>query len=317
MSEKYIPPKEISFRILGFQSNCVLFSRGSQDPTFWHYPDGQGVYDDQWWNMIPGEGAHAGLYLLKSKYTGKVIYSRSSQDPRVGHVDGDGKYGDNWFYLELGEGRYVNHFRIRNHASDTVLVSRRSTDPEVINYPGNAEHYADQYFSFLYERTVFDRIEYHMDQAKFDSSTLETMGKETNRNPTSTDQNIDFTFSKSDTVSFGWDFSAAVTIDFGGGIQVGIPEVASGDVKSDLSTTLTVSSLTTISHDTTFSATGYVAASAHTKVTATGTMTKSSISVPFTLYAKIAASGRTIPISGTYHGARYWEFEVDFQEESL
>ncbi|KUJ09033.1 uncharacterized protein LY89DRAFT_598580 [Mollisia scopiformis] len=316
-SAQTLPPPEVAFRLPGLSSKKVLFSRKSQDPTYWHYPEDGGVYDDQWWYLIPGDGDHAGYYLLKSKYTGKVMFSRKSPDPRVGHIDGDGKYADNWFWLEFGTGDKVNNFRIRNHASDMVHVSRSGTDPEVINYAGDGTKYDDQYFSFLCELVNFDNIEYHINDAKILSSVVVAMGTETDCNETDTDQTIEFTFSKTESVSYTWDYTVGFIIDIGAGVEVEVPFVESGNVRVDVSNTHTFSTMHTTSEDTTFSGTVTTTAPPHTEVTATATMTKSAVSVPFTMYVIVASTNKTVAIEGTYNGTSFWNIQADFTQKSL
>ena len=93
-SVSYIPPQGLSFRIVGYASQCAIYSRNKPDPTVSHFNISHGVYPDQWFTLLHGTGNHAGLYAIKGLASGKVLYSRKSPDPRVGHIDGDGKYGD-------------------------------------------------------------------------------------------------------------------------------------------------------------------------------------------------------------------------------
>lgn len=153
MSNEFIPPSGIAFRLCGLASDRVLFSRVSPSPEVFHHPKSE-VYPDQWFVAIPGSGQYAGCYAIKSKNTGKVLFSRVSPDPRVGHIDGDGKYPDNWFKFETGSGKYAGYFRLRAVSSDTVLVSRTTTGTatQVINYPANKEKYDDQYFTALFDK---------------------------------------------------------------------------------------------------------------------------------------------------------------------
>jgi len=89
----YIPPEGLRFRIVGYVSQCAIFSRNNPQPEVGHYNVSHGEYPDQWFTLIHGKGNHAGLYAIKGQVTGKVLFSRS-QKPTVGHIDGDGKYDD-------------------------------------------------------------------------------------------------------------------------------------------------------------------------------------------------------------------------------
>ena len=93
-SVSYIPPQGLSFRIVGYVSQCAIYSRNSPDPTVSHLNISHGVHPDQWFTLLHGTGNRAGQYVIKGLASGKVLYSRKQPNPRVGHVSGDGKYGD-------------------------------------------------------------------------------------------------------------------------------------------------------------------------------------------------------------------------------
>lgn len=89
----YIPPEDLRFRLVGYISQCAIFSRTTLQPEVGHYNVSHGLYPDQWFTLLHGYGDHAGLYAIKGEVTNKVLFSRS-QSPTVGHIDGYGKYGD-------------------------------------------------------------------------------------------------------------------------------------------------------------------------------------------------------------------------------
>ena len=99
-SKMYIPPQGIYFRLLGYTSQRVLFSRTHAEPQVFHYPVGD-EYNDQFFTLVPGTGARKGLYLIKSKHTNKVLFSRTHSDPHVGHIDGNGDFNDKYVILSL------------------------------------------------------------------------------------------------------------------------------------------------------------------------------------------------------------------------
>lgn len=96
MPELYIPPKEISFRLKNKKTEKVLFSR-NKSPGFGQF-SGE-AFADQWWYLVPGEGANQGWYLVKSRFTENVLFSRTAKTPKVDHTDGNGKWADQWFKL--------------------------------------------------------------------------------------------------------------------------------------------------------------------------------------------------------------------------
>ena len=92
-STLYIPPQGLRFRLIGYASQCAIFSRTTQEPYVGHYSVSYGEYPSQWFTLLHDCEGHPGRYAIKSQVTGKVLFSRR-QSPQVGHVDGDGEYGD-------------------------------------------------------------------------------------------------------------------------------------------------------------------------------------------------------------------------------
>lgn len=86
------PPERLYFRLLGYKlsGHCVF----SSDTFVGHsgasnHDDDQCLSNgDQWFSDLEGTGTHAGLYVIKGKESGKVLYSRATDDPRVHHVRG-------------------------------------------------------------------------------------------------------------------------------------------------------------------------------------------------------------------------------------
>lgn len=91
--EFYIPPQGIYFRLLGYSSQNVLFSRTHMEPQVGQIAS-QDQYNDQYFTLVHGTGDHKGTYAIKSKATGNVLFSRSKQQPNVGHIAGDGRFND-------------------------------------------------------------------------------------------------------------------------------------------------------------------------------------------------------------------------------
>lgn len=316
MASLYIPPTGLYFRLLGLNSNKVLFSRNGTDPEFWHHPVGE-TYDDQWWHLSPGSGKHEGYYLVVSKYTGKVIFSRSSPDPHVGHIGGGGVYEDNWFKIEAGTGKRANFFRLREKSTDTVLVSRPATEPQVCNHPGTSEIYDDQYFTFLFEDTKIDRIEYDINRGLVLSRVPELIGTQTELNYTDVNQTVEFDFSRTETISSSFDYTLGFTITVGASGKVGIPFVAEGAIKVDLSNSHTMKWGSTTTQSRTYASRFPATAPPHTKITATASVTCSQIEIPFTIYSKSVATGFEVRTEGTYRGVTYWDIQSDIKQESL
>ena len=89
----YIPPPGLRFRLVGYVSQCAIFSRTAQEPHVWHHNVSYGEFPDQWFTLLHGSGNRAGRYAIKGQVTGKVLFSRNAE-PKVGHIGGDGQYED-------------------------------------------------------------------------------------------------------------------------------------------------------------------------------------------------------------------------------
>ena len=92
-SDLYIPPRGIGFRLVGYASQYVIFSRTTAEPQVGHIPSDQKA-QDQFFELIHGTGKHAGLYAIKGRKSDKVLYSREGPSPDVWHIGGNGSYED-------------------------------------------------------------------------------------------------------------------------------------------------------------------------------------------------------------------------------
>lgn len=78
MTELYIPPPGITFRLLGHSSQKVLFSRNvgrDLSQNFGTESVGTTRSDDQYFTLVLGTGSNQGKYLFKSKLTGKILFT--------------------------------------------------------------------------------------------------------------------------------------------------------------------------------------------------------------------------------------------------
>jgi len=89
----YVPPAGPRSRLIGYVSQCAIFSRSTAEPYVGHYSVSHGEYPDQWFTLLYGTSGHAGLCAIKGQASGEVLFSRS-KSPSVGHIEGDGTYND-------------------------------------------------------------------------------------------------------------------------------------------------------------------------------------------------------------------------------
>lgn len=88
----YIPPRGIGFRLVGYASQQVIFSRTTANPQVGQISVNEPA-QDQIFELIHGTGKHVGLYAIKGRKSDKVLFSRTT-DPNIGHIGGSGGYED-------------------------------------------------------------------------------------------------------------------------------------------------------------------------------------------------------------------------------
>ena len=293
-----------------------MYSRNEGEPTFGHY--GQ-PSDDQYFRLIYGTGSKADYYAIKSDCTGKVIFSRTWTEPRIGHIEGDGQYNDNWFAIEPGSGTNAGNFRLRCDYTDTVLYSRRDEkgEPTLGNFPVKEGVRADHWFTYVFEDMAISRIEYNIEQAKILSNTPEVIGNEVNSNKTDVDQKFAFNFSKNKTVTSSFDYTLGFTIAWGTSAKISVPFVVEGQIKVDVSNSHSFKWGETLSESRNFGTTFDVVAPPHNQVTARATVTRANITVPFVIYSKSVKTGFQVTTEGVYNGVTFWNVQCDFVQEPL
>jgi len=301
----YIPPEGLRFRIVGYSSQCAIFSRNSPEPEVWHYNVSNGQYPDQWFTLLHGEGDHSGLYAIKGQVTGKVLYSRATK-PSVGHILGDGYYSDNWFKIEPGTGQFAGYFRLVTPSTGYALYSRVSQDPTFSNYSAGYPH-TDQHFNFWWEDMKVDKIEYKLDAGKIISSTPITLGDQVLTNNSDVEQEMSFSVSKSVSNSSSFQFSTGFTITAGMEFGVDIPVIADAKFSLSASTSNTWTWGKTTEYTIQYTATFPVMAGPHKSVRASSVVNQGTLDVPYTMYLSSKSSGVKVQTSGTWQGVSSWD----------
>ena len=114
-----------------------------------------------------------------------------------------------------------------------------------------------------------------------------------------------------------FNYTLGFTITIGASGKAGVPFVAEDEVKVETSNshTFTWGSETTESkvYETKFS----VTAPPNSKMTASATVTRADIDVPFAIYSKSVATGDEVATEGIYKGVTHWNIECDYKQDSL
>ncbi|KAI3316824.1 hypothetical protein HD806DRAFT_551312 [Xylariaceae sp. AK1471] len=312
MADFNIPPKEISFRLKNKSTNKVLFSR-KKSPSFGQF-DGD-TFADQWWHLVPGTGEYEGWHLMKSDFTGKVVFSRTHKSPNVDHIDGDGKWADQWFKIEPGTGDRENWFRIRNTSSNTVVVS----GDDVGNSKADGGESDDQYWCFEFEDMKFVGVDYKVDEHKLLSNTPEAIGSDTVVNKdTGADQSTTITITQTKTTISIHEHTHGLAVKASFSWRFGVPVVAdANNVTVEVSQHNEWKIGEHITETKSFTVTVPVIAKPGTKITATVTATKSEIEVPYVMTWKSAKTGYEFKTEGVYKGTSYWNVHTILKKDKL
>ncbi|KZT10565.1 hemolytic lectin LSLb [Laetiporus sulphureus 93-53] len=304
MTDIYIPPEGLYFRLLGFASRQVIFARNSPSPDVGLSPVNDQA-TDQYFSFIYGTGERADLYAIKSKATGKVLFSRTHKEPYVGQIDGDGRYNDNWFKIEPGKTYRSKYFRLVAPSTGTALVSRTHLKPYFWNHP-QTQVCDDQYFTFLFEDMSIDKIEYDLKDGRILSSTPNVLATQVLENSSSQTQEMSFHFSETLTQTSTFDYTAGFTIAVGTAFKAGVPFFAETEFKVDISVNNEWKWGEENTFSKTYAATFSVRAGPGETVKAVSTVDTGTLSVPFTAYLSSKSTGFEVTTEGIWRGVSNW-----------
>ncbi|KAF7301959.1 Hemolytic lectin LSLb [Mycena indigotica] len=301
----YIPPPNIYFRLANYLSLHVLYSRTDAQPEVGHTPLGDKPIANQYFSLVPGTGSHDGQYAIKSRETGKVLFSRTKEEPKVGHIDGDGKYNDNWFKLDPGQGKQTQMFRFICPATNTVIFSRTHAKPQVGNLEPITTKYDDHYFSFLFEDLEVVRVDYDLKQGKILSAAPQVVGTQSLTNNTNSSQEISFSLLASSNHTHSWETTGGFPVSVGLGISSGVPYyVADSGFVSSPAFDWTFGEATTYTH--TWKDTIQGKAGPKETIRAVSAVTRGLLEVPYVIVFR-SQSGVEVESKGVWRGVSTWD----------
>ncbi|KAJ6583886.1 hemolytic lectin [Mycena vulgaris] len=327
MTSLYVPPEGIFFRLRGYVSNQVLFSRKEGeskqlvagfavvtipgDPSFG--ATGADASDEAtYFSLIKGTGAKAGLFLIKARQSGWVLFSRVASKPFVSHVPGNGQYPDNWFKLDPGKDLFVGMTRLVVPATKTVVVLR---DKEVPNNVTNlTEIYSDQYFKFEYEDMLVERIEYDLKLGRVLATTPCELISQVLRNPANAETTMGFAFSKAWTHTSSFEQTTGFEISTGAKFTVGIPVIGGTEFHVDTTLKKEWKVGTETSFEKTYTTNGSVKVGPNASVRAIATLTIGTLVAPYTLFLSSKSKGVKTQIRGLWRGESSWQMELSTED---
>ncbi|KAF7301947.1 Hemolytic lectin LSLb [Mycena indigotica] len=217
----YIPPPGVCFRLLGYVTQQVLFSRTHEQPEVWHHPV-QSEHQDQYFSLVPLSENQEGFYALQGKVSDKFLVITPART--LANEDDEGSPAS-WFKLEAGEGKTAKMFRITCPALDMVIFSRTHMTPHVSATSPISNKWDDQYFSFVFEDLQVNRVEYDLARATIADRSLVQITVHTFTNNTSHEQQMTISSDLPAAQTFTWKYSSGFPlgddISFKGKLKVG------------------------------------------------------------------------------------------------
>ncbi|KAI0042076.1 hemolytic lectin LSLb [Auriscalpium vulgare] len=305
MSAFYIPPNGVYFRLVGQDSQRVLFSRTHAQPEVGNIAAAS-KYSDQLFTLIPGTGARSGEYMIQGKNTQKVLISRSAGNPTVGHIDRnpDVERDDTWFKLEPGTDKAAQTFRLLCSSTNTVLLSGVGANP-VYNEPGPPSAIQSRhYFSFLFEDIKdlrVDNLEFHVELSKITWSTPVTIQSKTLSN--SSDEEKEMTFKVYERTLHKGRFKYGTGFTLADGTVVGgpKPDIAEGAVILDPAIDGWIIGQE-VTYNKWFHKSYPVKLGPRATVNAVASVKRGDLEVPYTIYLTSDSAGVTVESRGTWYG---------------
>ncbi|KGO75780.1 hypothetical protein PITC_033640 [Penicillium italicum] len=278
MSDFFIPPPGLAFRLIGRRSNRVLVA--NPNDTLTDYELGK-IYPDQWFTLE--HAPPSGQFYIKSTYKandGKVIFCRAAEG-EVGIFRKD--HHDQHFVLEPGDGDFLGSFRLYAPSAGMVITAQPKP---------NTYHVADS--RPIGTITTFFHVEL------------------TNKSDDPAKLVADMSQAVSETASF--DFRAGFTISVAASFRAGIPFIAKGEIKTEVSasTDFTWGKTTTIETKVGSSVEILVPPRSSQEVVAS--FKQSTVNLTATIYSKSKSTGVEVITKAEYKGTPAWGHNYTVQE---
>jgi len=314
-TEAYIPPPGIYFRMLSPFTSRVIHSKNEDNSPLGSWkpaPDHTwGPGSAGWFSLIPGTGDFEGKYLIRSRKTGKYIYSKAPPIPdkqRVGHCDEVAWQTDyTHFKLVPGKGQWAGHFRlvVETQGQEWALYLGTSQDSaELSNHPAQ-EVFDNQYFCFIYEDLDIREVRYDLENAKVLPASPLTLDTQKLVNHTTVSQVAQFSLNGSQNHVGSFEYTSGMEIKSGSSFSARTPFVGpEGSISLDLdATTRSWGSEDVFKKN--YGTQLTVNAPPGKTVVASLTVTKGALEVPFTVILTSKTGGET-QSKGIWRGELSW-----------
>lgn len=304
MPDLYIPPTGFQFRLVNKYTNNVIFAKNDGLNDY----SGGTIYDDQWFTLE--DAGESNKYYIKSTYGpngGKVIYAKSSG---VGIYNKE--YADQRMVLEAGTGDMLGSFRIRNDYSGMVIASQGSKD--LVSYHSDESKYPDQYWQFYFEDTEIDRVEYAIDKGTITGTgpgtPMITWVRNEDSRPATLTGHVGGKYAETSTFTYSVGFSIAV----GAKASFGVPGIAGGEISTQYTILNNYEWSKTSSWENNVGADVATEVPGHMRKEIVGSINRSTLNVPCTVYSKSKKTGTEVITKAEYKGTPVWGFGYTVKE---
>ena len=301
MSDLYIPPDGVKFRLKNFAHEYVLAATsppkgGSLEPE----------HEDHWWTLETTP--NPGKYFIKSTGGTNAGQVLRAWDGGVHMAEKHlAEHQGNYFIIEPGTGDFLGQFRIRTETRHEELVIGILSDKRVWlrNISRPKEPYL--FFSFLFEKTTIHHIEWDTKNGtKLETIDLTVTDTVENERDTSIKQTANLTKRASETSSF--EESHGFTITIGATATFGIPGIADGEIKTEVSTAHDYKWGSSHTEEKEVGHSVELDVPPHSQQEVVGTIKSTRIKVPCTIYSQ-TDSGVMVVTSSIYEGKSLWGFD--------
>ncbi|KAJ3542650.1 hypothetical protein NMY22_g3428 [Coprinellus aureogranulatus] len=326
MSEFYIPPPEISARILNYAGTHVL-AKGSKS---WH--ERMGNYtpvsqtsastdsDDQYWSFERSGGFT--VCLVRNKTMNQVILASSDPKPcPIYFADGSLKGSASscsFITLEPGKGKYDGYFRMVRICSDNVVVIvSKSSGLETVTGAkvSDISVSSDQYFSFDYEPMEVVSIDYDLKESRRFDVAPHILVDTYLSNDTGSEQTLTYELNEKTATTSKWDYKVGIKLGITKKVKTGVPKMAEGELSFDASFTAEWAQGKAYTTEQAWKAAFPVKAKAGERVRAKSTVWMGKFEVPYTLKMKNQA-GHQVEQKGIWHGVLAWNLRHELKAET-
>ncbi|KAJ7752340.1 hypothetical protein B0H16DRAFT_1317483, partial [Mycena metata] len=309
----FIPPPQLSFRIISYSTGKPFFSTA---PAFGLASDAKNKDPNQYFSLIPATGTHSGLYLIRGKKSKEALFSNKRVSTTAGS---GGQFTDDCFF-KLVPGKFGFKGQVRLVAPSTsTVITVPSGSTRVVNQPFNEKDdpASAQFLSFQYDDMSVDGIQYDLPNAKILEDAPAEIGRGTFHNPTTVPQPNEFKRTKISSETSTFEFLAGFTLSAEATFEAGIPVVSSASFTLGVSTSQQWTWGKSSIVQRTYSVSSSIVTNPNYQTVVVSTYTIGKLQVPFTIYSTSKATGVKVTTEGVWTGTSGWNVQTNLINTGL